>query len=412
MSKLAISKAISVAVGMAMATSCFNIVANIAKYNNMSGILAMFIGFALALALTYSFVLCAKKFPTAFGMRTYIQAGFGSSLSIFIILLYMSLIGMIGILESHLLANLFMQIWPSISPSFIIISVFLISLFLSVKNIELSLLAQLYMVIVMFLILFTVAIFNISTANFSHINYEINFSNFSTAIISSFFLLVGFESVVLVANQSRKIVKSMPRILWISVICIFFIYILINMAFVASNYNGNANAQLFLLKNIPYGEYIALVVSTLAVLTSFNTGISATGRMVYSLSREQLLPKIFMKLNDQAIPYIAIIAATGLILIASLIFKLSDIYLYGNIAAFLIVLCYLCVNLSAIKLKISANKIGKFVQYFTLVVLVLLLVSVAYSLNKDIYKLIFWLFLTLIFFMYMKYYQVLSRKKS
>lgn len=113
---------------------------------------------------------------------------------------------------------------------------------------------------------------------------------------------------------------------------------------------------------IPYAEDIIRFVIITALLSAANSGLYAALRMLWSLSDQNKLPKVFSKLSHSGTPLIAIMAT----MLGALPGLLSEFFAPKaifvnllNIAAFTMVIVWISICISQLNFRRERYKAGK-----------------------------------------------------
>ena len=314
---------ISASAGMAIATAGY--VAGIQVATILVGELAwisiLLAGF-LCLLSSMCFSELTSLYPSAAGIKLYIQNAFNEKVSIIIGMFYVILgISMVGA-ESYLLASVLsgtFQIFDPFYDKFLWMLFFV--LFVSVINIR-----GVYITgVVQDILTYSMIAFMIGVSIYTFATHDVNISiamhsskftlgNVIQAAGVGVFLFVGYEWVTPLAEETtdyRLIGKGM---LW-SIGLLSVTYAL----FMVAMYVGLTPAQLASGTPIPHivfgtnlfgvwGTVSFMIMSVLASVTSFNSGLLNTSRFSYAMGRDNVLPRFFSKLHPvYATPWVSIV---------------------------------------------------------------------------------------------------------
>ena len=316
---------ISTATGMAIATSCYLAGIQVATIvvGELAWISILLAGF-LCLLSAMCFSELTSLYPTAAGIKLYIQHAFNERTSIIIISMFYVVLGvaMVGA-ESFLLSSVLSSSFQIINPYYdkVIWMLFFLLLvaFINFRGVFITGLLQDIMTYVMVAFMIGVSIYTFAThdINFSLAAQSAKFTlgNIIQAAGVGVFLYVGFEWVAPLAEETtdyRLIGKGM---LWgVGLLSITY------AMFIVAMYAGLTHEQLASGTPIPHilfgtnlfgtaGTVTFIGMSILASVTSFNSGLLNTSRFSYAMGRDNVLPRIFSKLHPKyATPWVAILA--------------------------------------------------------------------------------------------------------
>ena len=167
-----------------------------------------------------------------------------------------------------------------------------------------------------------------------------------------FFSYIGFENIARLAEETKEPEKNIPRAIILSISITTGIYVLVGVAalsVVSWQELAEAEAPLALIAARVYGDRLALVLSVIALFSTFNTvlvTLLSGSRLIYGIAAYRALPRIFLSTAEKLqTPWIAIIAVVG----ASVPFVfLGDLATIANLTNFTIFIIFIMVNASVI----------------------------------------------------------------
>jgi amino acid transporter len=355
---------ISTSAGMAIATSCY--LAGIQLATILVGELAwisiLLAGF-LCLLSSMCFSELTSLYPSAAGIKLYIQNAFNEKVSIIIGMFYVILgISMVGA-ESYLLATVLSSTFQIFNPfydKFLWILFFIVFVgLINLRGVYITGIVQDIMTYSMIAFMIGVSIYTFAThdINISLAAQSAKFTlgNIIQAAGVGVFLFVGYEWVTPLAEETtdyRLIGKGM---LWaIGLLTITY------SLFVTAMFVGLTPAQLASGTQIPHivfgtnlfgvaGTISFIVMSILASVTSFNSGLLNTSRFSYAMGRDNVLPKFFSKLHPvYATPWVSILFLGVLAIAISLVTLFTGKYLFiilmaAALECFIYVVAAVCV---------------------------------------------------------------------
>jgi APA family basic amino acid/polyamine antiporter len=167
-----------------------------------------------------------------------------------------------------------------------------------------------------------------------------------------FFSYIGFENIARLAEETKEPEKNMPRAIMLSISITTVIYVLVGVAalsVVSWQELAQAEAPLALIAQRVYGDRLALVLSVIALFSTFNTvlvTLLSGSRLIYGIAAYRALPRIFLSTAEKLqTPWIAIIAIVGVSI--PFVF-LGDLATIANLANFTIFIIFIMVNASVI----------------------------------------------------------------
>lgn len=172
----------------------------------------------------------------------------------------------------------------------------------------------------------------------------------------AFFAMVGFEDSVNMAEESKDPSRNFPKVLLLGLLITAVIYVLVSISAISLvPADQLAEGDTPLLKVVEAGAP-AFPIGIFAVITMFAVGNSAlinmlmASRLVYGMSRENVLPSILGKVHgERRSPYIAIAFTT--LLAAGLITFVGAVPDLGGTTALLLLLVFTVVNVAVLILR-------------------------------------------------------------
>ncbi len=356
---------ISTAAGMAMATSCYLAGLQIAII--VAGELAwisILIAGLLCLLSAMCFSELTSLYPSAAGIKLFMENAFNEKTAIAIGIFYVILgAGMVGA-ESYLLSSVLLDsagimINPVADRFFWQIIFILIVGYINYRGIQITGWTQDILTYLMFGFLIFVSVYTlfIKEINFTAALHSSNFTagRVLSAAAVGVFMYVGFEWVAPLAEETtdyRLIGKGM--LYAVGLLSVTY------SLFVVAMYSGLTEEQLKSGTTIPHilyarnlfgntGGFLFILMSIIASVTSFNAGLLNTSRFTYAMARDNTLPRFFSKLHpDYATPWVAILSLVIFAIILSFIILVTGKYLFIIIMAaalecFIYVVMAICV---------------------------------------------------------------------
>ncbi|MBM3117044.1 APC family permease [Jeongeupia naejangsanensis] len=296
----------AIAVGMAITISCNTVLVSLFPFVQGS---ALFAALGIAGLCMGVIVLCftelASRFPGAIGIRAFTKAAFGNRFSLSITLFYVVMMMMIGGLEGYLCYLLLLQVLSPPIAVLVLLVLVLSILMVNLSGYELSLNLQIAItvaVVTLMLVLAVMAFAEPATGTHPAVA-PTRIDGLLGAVPRALFLFVGIEWAVMHVSRHDAFRRTLPIALIISVATIALLYGTFGAAlqkhFVAAELGSLALPHLELARVIasPAALWLATLVGLLAVLSSFNVGLSGAARILYSLAREREIPAWFAQLH-------------------------------------------------------------------------------------------------------------------
>jgi amino acid transporter len=318
---------ISTSAGMAIATSCYMAGLQIATLlvGELAWVSVLVAGF-FCLASAMCFSELTAIYPSAAGIKLFIQNAFNEKVAIIIGMFYVVLgISMVGT-ESYLLSSVLTRTIPLVSPSvdryfWLFFFVFFVA-YINYRGVLITGIAQDIMTYVMIAFLIGVSLYSISRhgVNLAPALHspKLTLSHVVQAAAVGIFLFVGYEWVAPLAEETtdyKLIGKGM--LLAIGILAVTYALFVVGMYVGLSQ--EQIKEQLSTDTPIPHivlgrnlfggaGVLFFVLMSVLASVTSFNSGLLNTSRFSYAMARDNVLPSVFSRLHPTyASPWVSIL---------------------------------------------------------------------------------------------------------
>jgi amino acid transporter len=359
---------VSTSVGMALATSCYiaGLQVAIIVVGELAWISILVAGlFCLLSAMCFSEL--TSLYPSAAGIKLFIQNAFNERLAIIIGMFYVVLgISMVGA-ESYILSSVMTSAHTFVNTMvdrifWLCIFILFVS-FLNYRGVKITGLAEDIMTFSKIILLALVSIYTISKIGVDFTpalaSPKFTLSKIIEAAGVGVFLFVGFEWVTPLAEETtdyRLIGKGML----ITVGILSILYSLFTVALwigltPEQRLSGTPIPHILLGRNLfgMPGVVLLMFMSVLASVTSFNAGLLNTSRFTYAMARDNVLPKVFSKLHpDYATPWVAILGLMIFAMAISIVIFITGKYLFIiMMAAALECFIYVVMALSVLKLR-------------------------------------------------------------
>ncbi len=335
---------VSASTGMAIATSCYLAGLQVATIlvGELAWISILVAGF-LCLLSSMCFSELTSLYPSAAGIKLYIQHAFNEKVSMTISMFYVTLgIFMVGA-ESFLLASVLsstFQVFDPFYDKFLWMIFFIvIVMVINIRGVYITGLVQDIMTYAMVAFMIGVAVYTFATHNVNITlaaqSAKFTLQNIIQAAGVGVFLFVGYEWVAPLAEETTDY-RLIGRGMLMAIGLLTVTYSL----FIVAMFVGLTPEQLASGTPIPHivfgtnlfgvaGTVCFLIMSILASVTSFNSGLLNTSRFSYAMGRDNVLPRFFSKLHSSyATPWAAILFLGAVAIIVSLATLYTEKYLF------------------------------------------------------------------------------------
>ncbi|MEM5505225.1 L-methionine/branched-chain amino acid transporter [Shewanella frigidimarina] len=310
------------------------------------------------------FGLLASRFPHAAGPAYFIEKAFGATAGRTIGLIFLLVIP-IGAPAAILMTFQFLEALISISglgqlvAELLIVAVLLL---LNIKGIQVS--AKLQFALTLLIVSVVAILFGASGLNvdqletFAHSSHP-QFSGVMLAMGIGFWSFLGIEAMTHLASDFRQPDKDLLPAMMMGTVLVGVIYLACTflLLMVPTEGDGLAMISAFddLLSNTFLGGYGAYIIGVLGIasgLATVNVYAASAARLLWSFSKEGILPRYFDKLNPHGVPFRALFAILGAMAVVIIVTfystqELEDLIAWSN-GVFVII--YLLAMLSAAKL--------------------------------------------------------------
>ncbi|MGZ8356716.1 MAG: APC family permease [Telluria sp.] len=354
-------KLCAIAVGMAITISCNTILASLFPYVGGG---ALFAALAIAGLCMGVVVLCftelASKFPGAIGLRAFTKAAFGNRFSLGATLFYVAMVMLIGGLEVYLCHLMLVQVLPAPAAALVLAALVLSILAVNLSGYELSLNLQIGMTVAVAATMMLLAGLAFDQPAVAPAAQLANApGGLFEAVPRALFLFIGVEWAIMHVSRHDAFKRTLPVALMISVAMIALLYGVFGAAlqaqFAPGALGGLSLPHLELARalNSPAATWLATIVGLLAVLSSFNVGLSGAARILYSLAREREIPGWFARLHgDRLSPRNAMLfVSAGVLAMAPLMALPTLNASLSMLFSFHLAAVYACVLLAWIQMR-------------------------------------------------------------
>lgn len=314
--------AVATSAGLALATVSLTASVQIGQgLPGAGGWIAIVLAGGISLLAAWCFAELVGLFPTAAGIKLFIEKAFSERVALLFAGLYVVVSILIVGGEAFVLGAVLHQVWPAV-PLPLWAVLFLTGMAgVNLRGIKLTGWVQDLMTWVMLAGLLGLALWTLLRpgAPAPPLPFDLGGAGaFLPAVALAVFLFLGFEWVVGLAEEVRE-VRILPRGMAWALLVLTVTYALFHLALVTGVDKGalaaSAAPHLLLGQAVlgRTGLYLVAALSALASATSFNAGLLTASRFLYALGRDGAAPPIVARLHERwATPWVAILLLYGL----------------------------------------------------------------------------------------------------
>ena len=339
---------VSTSAGLTFASSTFLVVVFIGHSlaGNASWIPISIAGLLCALAAA-AFSELNGMYPSASGIRLWLQRAFGEKVALVTSLSYMSVVALVVGTEAFVLSHVLADAFPKIPPPWWI---FLMLTVATAANLRSLKIAGALQDIITYSVIASIVTVSVLVLNHAHwsvptFTHPGSPANVMGMVGFAIFLFVGFEWVTPLAEEVKE-PRSIPYGMFIALGLLVVCYSLISTAMFAdlglkATLFGTASDRnpiphiVFAGSALGVAGRVAMIVTSLCMsLTTFNAGLLSVSRFIYASAREHVLPKKLERMSSRLTPVNAIIAVYVLALAVSMFVCFTKQYvILLNVAA-------------------------------------------------------------------------------
>jgi APA family basic amino acid/polyamine antiporter len=227
---------------------------------------------------------------------------------------------------------------------------------------------------------------------------EAGFNGILSAVAIIFFAFIGFEDVANISEEVKNARKIVPKALVIALIVSTILYMLVaisSVGILGAEALAESKAPLadVVGKAIPNASVVMLIIALFATSNTVLILLIVVSRILYGISRQNALPKIFSVIGKRGTPYFSISIVTIFTILAVILGNIQKIAELTDLSIFI---AYFFVNASLIKLRFSKKyksnfkspSIGKFPVFAILRALTSLFMLFYFNLHSWLMELI------------------------
>jgi amino acid transporter len=360
---------VSTSAGLTFASSTFLVV--------------VFIGHSLAgdaawIPILVAGILCAMAaaafselngmYPSASGIRLYIQRSFGETAAHAVSLTYMSVVALVVGTEAYVLSYVLNAAIPAIAPPVWIFLMLSVATAANFRGLKVAGALQDIITYAVIASILAMSVCALSKVHF-HVPGLMHPGSIGTVLNMvgfAVFLFVGFEWVTPLAEEVKDI-RSISWGMFIALLILVVAYSLISSAMFADPKISGAlygtdearnpipHVVFALLALGPIGRTVMITTSLCMSLTTFNAGLITLSRFLYASAREHILPKQLEKVSVKySTPYVAVFTVYAIALLVSFVVYFTKKYvILVNLAAVTESIIYALAAICVIALRIK-----------------------------------------------------------
>ena len=174
-----------------------------------------------------------------------------------------------------------------------------------------------------------------------------------------FFAYTGFESIVKFSEEAKNPAKNVPKAIIYSITITTILYVLVSVSAVSIldwQKLGSSTAPLADAAAVSFGSFAFLALAIIALFATFKTVlmvILTNSRMIYGLAERNVLPRIFLSVNQKHKTPIYAIIIIGITSVPLLLIKNLETMAY--LANFSLFATFALINLSVIVLRYKSK---------------------------------------------------------
>ena len=357
--KLGLFAAILFSIGSILGGGIFSLTGIIIKISGYYSILGLFVAFLIILISAFSYSRLVSFYPYDGGGYLFAKeilgnfwgfiSGWGVYISACIFIAFV--LHVFGLYFSEFFLN---SIIPQIYLSLL---AFLILIVLAFLNFSESGWFEGGLVIINILI---ILIFILLGIVFYHAGFieklKYNHSSDIIAAIGVIFVsFMGFQSLANISQEVKNPQKVIPKAIVISLSFVLIIYILLTVVVLSTLNSGfGVSSVVFSAKKV-LGNFFLLIpfAAVVSTLSAANSNIIAAQKTIQYMAKEKQISNKFSRENKKGVPFVALIFLS-IVVILFLIF--TNIVFLVQVASFLVMFLFILINISSFILSIRKNR--------------------------------------------------------
>jgi amino acid transporter len=286
-----------------------------------AGWMAVLAAGLISVLASWCFAELVGMFPTAAGIKLFIEKAFGEKAALICATLYVGITVLIVGSESYVLAAVLHYAFPAVHQAWWVFGFLTLMALVNLRGISITGIAQDVATYGMVLAVGGLAAWALLRPGAPPIPTPFELGSgfgFAQAVALGVFLYLGFEWVTPLAEEVTDFRLIPKGMLW-SLAILAFVYGALHIGMMTMVPKEQLAASA--IPHVLFGEaalgrfgLVAMAaVSALASITSFNAGLLTASRFLYAMARDWAAPRFLTRLHpDWATPWAAILALYGL----------------------------------------------------------------------------------------------------
>lgn len=314
-------------------------------------------------ALTYAEL--SSRYPLSAGEAVYVKEGLGVKkfLPVFIgfLLIFSGIVSAAAVISGFYgYVKEFLPISEDLTILLLIILLFLVAAWGIGESVKFASLFTLIEISGLLIVIFA----GFNYIDFSQIEYEKFLPNFELSswyliILGSFvafYAFIGFEDMVNIAEEVKNPVKTMPKAIILAVLIstiLYFLVAFISILVIEPQILAKSSSPLADVFKKSTGSNLPIlnIIAIFAIVNGALVQLIMVSRIFYGMGAQKWLPKIFSSVNPYTrTPIFSTFLTAFLIFVFAYFIKILTL---ARLTSFAILLVFIFVNLSLIRLKIK-----------------------------------------------------------
>ncbi|MBK5253903.1 MAG: amino acid permease [Peptostreptococcaceae bacterium] len=351
--KMSFNATWSMAVGGMVGGGIFSVLGVIISIAGQWAWLSFVLAGLIALVSAHSYSQLSIKYKKSGGSFTFLNEinheGVAGSLSWILIAGYILTMSVYAFTFGHYVAYVFN--WGSWFPRILAFSIIAILALINLRGVGSSSRVEIITVWGKLFILLGLSIFGILHWNVAQLTSGIEIKSWSTSIVGAATIFMAYEGFQLLSydyEDIKKPEKTLPLATISAVVAVIGIYILVSLGATmlvgAEGLIQQKEVALAIAGKQAFG-IVGLILVTIAAMFSTASAINATlfstGRLMETVAKKKDLPNLFVKENQENIPFYAIIAIAAL---AAILASLGSLDILVTAASLIFLITFGIVN--------------------------------------------------------------------
>jgi amino acid transporter/nucleotide-binding universal stress UspA family protein len=351
-----------------IAAEIFVLTGHAAGIAGPDAVLAIIIGGVLSLSIALNYCELATTYPVTGGAMTYVKEGFGNNLLMFLVgsldglsSTFYAALSAVGFAFSLRVFLPFIPIIPVALAVIVFVGVLHIRGITQVGNLQIAMGAFLLVVFTLYVVLgltrpegFSREIFVSGRVLFENQSIWANLGRMLTTVALIYNAYVGFEVIADDAEEIKKPNRYIPIGILVSLGMTTLVYTLVSLVTIGViPYTALAGSETALTDAAQVfwprvGVPLMAAAGIIATLTSVNSAMLSATREAFTLSRDQVWPRMLSRLSRWRTPYVSIFLIIGISALVTVI-GLVDFLSFISSAGYMFVLFW--ASLAMIQLR-------------------------------------------------------------